>query len=327
MDPLPSPCISRLPLPPLLFLRPRLRPHRRRALRLHGQRTRLGAKRRDGLLRRRFLIGIHLLRAQLWRRRRRADQSVGLPCVHHPRRAADLHRRAVVLGRVSEQADRRRRHPERPHHQQLEDHRHHAAHRGLAVGHWTVDVVRPAEILPPGAGDNAEFLSLPPPQEGGDVVLRHCDNPESHALDAVRSELVVPVEQRARADMAGPAPGDILLHRRVGRSIMAIRLPLQIALLDPTSLRHRPRRSALGTDLVGHLEHRPVPPVGWGIHGWCTGVTVTMAVARRAGLDPGRWAGHDTAQYADESTRRIYAHLSASTRFDRDGGSEGGHAE
>lgn len=209
----------------------------------------------------------------------------------------------------------------------MEDHRYHHPDRYPPVGHRAADVVRSTKILPPSPGQDAQLLPVPPPAEGGLVVLRYRLHPKPHALDALRPQLVLPVEQRPHLDVAGPPIGDLLLHRRVGRYPLAVRPPLESTLVDLAAVRHRPGGTALGTDLVGHVEHRPIRALGRRLHRRRVGLALAVAVVGRVGLGPGRRAGHDPARHADSGARCGGADLGANLGLgcDRDG--EGLHAE
>ena len=147
------------------------------------------------------------------------------------------------------------------------------------------------------------------------VVLCRNRNPKLLALSTLRSQLALPLVFPARPRLVHWYPRGILFRHHLGRSPLRLRPPLHLSLLGPAGLRHGSGRSTLGTDALGNIKHRSLPPLGrWSSRIGDRGQE-SVALARCARLCAGSRVRHDTAADLDALPRLLHAHRGTGSRI------------
>jgi hypothetical protein len=72
-----------------------------------------------------------------------------------------------------------------------------------------------------------------------------------------------PLDIQPRQLLANPAPLRIILWFCLDSNPLSPSQTIQIPQLDPPSGSLRSRSTTLGTDMVGNIFLRPIPPLGW----------------------------------------------------------------
>ena len=94
------------------------------------------------------------------------------------------------------------------------------------------------------------------------VVLRRSNNPKLLALRPLRPQLALPLVEHPYLRLANRPPRRPLLHRRLGRLPIRLRRPIHQPLQGLDPLHNGTRRPPLGTDALGHFQHRGIRPLG-----------------------------------------------------------------
>ena len=149
------------------------------------------------------------------------------------------------------------------------------------------------------------------------MVLRRNRNPKLLALGTLRPQLALPLVLPARPRLGHRPPRRPLLRHHLGRPPLRLRPPLPLPLVGPARLRHGPRRPALGPNALGHLQHRPLPPLGWRPGRLRNRGQELMALARGPGRDAGSRLRHDIAADLDALPRLLHAHRGSGPRLHR----------
>jgi hypothetical protein len=133
---------------------------------------------------------------------------------------------------------------------------------GPPIHHRAFHFHRPPRLLPTGSRPSALLLQLPFPPPHRRLVLGCRHTPKSHPVFIVWPEWGISMILQPCQSRANSRPYPWLVHPRLGRDPLPLQPPLKDPHLDPTNLRHRPRRATLGSDPLALQQHRLLPPLG-----------------------------------------------------------------
>lgn len=243
--------------------------------------------------------------------------------MHHSRHTTDLCGRSLGLGCLSLSQKHGRSARIGASVIVMEDHSHLHSHRFHALGCRCDPLPRTAKVLPTTTWTHHIFLLVDLPTQDHPLVLPDCPDPELLPFRTIRSKLDVSIQQPGGTDIRNRATDLAFLRRILGRLLGSIRSTLQDTFMDLASLRDRSRRTTMGTNLVGNIQHWILPPLGWWSNNISTAKSKSLALARHTRCNPGSRSRHDPPGDIDKSSRRIHVDRRASSWIDRYDGSTG----
>ncbi len=183
------------------------------------------------------------------------------------------------------------------------------------MGSWNHALHWSTKILPLSSREGAIILQVRPSSQNHPLVFRLRYNPELLALCPLWSKLALPLDDRSRSCLGDPPSRRLFLHHYLGLRSTCPLSSLQVPLLDPPRLCHRPRRSSLVPDALGYLRNRCFPTMDW----LCTGISsnrpCSLALARRTRCAPRCRLRHDPPADNDEIPHLLHTQRRTGARF------------